>query len=42
LVKSAIVKNVPHYRKDDFRRIKVLGQGFDKEMINEEILSKLF
>jgi len=28
--------------QDDFRRIKVLGQGFDKRMINEEILSKFF
>ncbi|HDM79266.1 MAG TPA: CRISPR-associated endonuclease Cas2 [Deltaproteobacteria bacterium] len=28
--------------QDDFRRIKVLGQGFDKKMVNEEILSKFF
>ena len=28
--------------QDDFRRIKVLGQGFDKTMINEEILSNFF
>ena len=28
--------------QDDFRRIKVLGQGFDKKLINEEILSKFF
>jgi len=26
--------------QDDFRRIKVLGQGFDKKMISEEVLSK--
>lgn len=28
--------------QDDFKKIKVLGQGFDKELINEEILSKFF
>jgi CRISPR-associated protein Cas2 len=28
--------------QDDFKRIKVLGQGFDKKMINEEIVSKFF
>ena len=28
--------------QNDFRRIKVLGQGFDKKMVNEEILSKFF
>ncbi|MBW1979530.1 MAG: CRISPR-associated endonuclease Cas2 [Deltaproteobacteria bacterium] len=28
--------------QDDFRKIKVLGQGFDKKLINEEILSKFF
>ena len=28
--------------QDDFKRIKVLGQGFDKGLINEEILSKFF
>ena len=28
--------------QDDFKRIKVLGQGFDKKLINEEILSKFF
>lgn len=28
--------------QDDFRRIKVLGQGFDKRLVNEEILSKFF
>jgi len=28
--------------QDDFKRIKVLGQGFEKKMINEEILSEFF
>jgi len=28
--------------QEDFKRIKVLGQGFDKKLINEEILSKFF
>ena len=28
--------------QDDFRKIKVLGQGFDQELVNEEILSKFF
>lgn len=28
--------------QEDFRRIQVLGQGFDKKMVNDEILSKFF
>lgn len=28
--------------QEDFRNIKVLGQGFDKKLINEEILSRFF
>ncbi len=28
--------------QDDFRRIKVLGQGFDKKLVNEELLAKFF
>lgn len=28
--------------QDDFRRIQVLGQGFDKRLVNDEILSKFF
>ena len=28
--------------QDDFRRIKVLGQGFDRELVNEEILARFF
>ncbi len=28
--------------QEDFRRIKVLGQGFDKKLVNEEILAKFF
>lgn len=28
--------------QDDFRRIKVLGQGFDKKMVNDEILAMFF
>jgi CRISPR-associated protein Cas2 len=28
--------------QEDFRRIQVLGQGFDKQMVNDEILSKFF
>jgi CRISPR-associated protein Cas2 len=28
--------------QEDFRRIQVLGQGFDKRLVNDEILSKFF
>ena len=28
--------------QEDFRRINVLGQGFDKKLVNDEILSKFF
>ena len=28
--------------QEDFRRINVLGQGFDKRLVNDEILSKFF
>ena len=28
--------------QDDFKKIKVLGQGFDKKLVNEEIISKFF
>jgi CRISPR-associated protein Cas2 len=28
--------------QEDFRRIQVLGQGFDKKLVNDEILSKFF
>lgn len=28
--------------QDDFRRIQVLGQGFDRKLVNDEILSKFF
>ncbi len=28
--------------QDDFKQIKVLGQGFDKKLVNDEILSKFF
>ena len=28
--------------QENFRRVKVLGQRFDKKMVNEEILSKFF
>ena len=28
--------------QDDFRKIKVLGQGFDKKLVNDEILAKFF
>jgi len=28
--------------QDDFRRIRVLGQGFDKKLVNDEILAKFF
>ena len=27
---------------EDFRSIKVLGQGFDKELVNDEILAMFF
>ncbi len=28
--------------QEDFRKVKVLGQGFDKKLVNEEILAKFF
>jgi len=28
--------------QDDFRRIQVLGQGFDKKLVNDEVLAKFF
>jgi CRISPR-associated protein Cas2 len=28
--------------QEDFKKVKVLGQGFDKKMINEEVLEKFF
>ncbi len=28
--------------QEDFKRIKVLGQGFDKKLVNDEILAKFF
>ena len=28
--------------QEDFSRIKVLGQGFDRKLVNDEILSKFF
>ncbi len=28
--------------QEDFRRIQVLGQGFDKKLVNDEILAKFF
>jgi len=28
--------------QEDFRRVKVLGQGFDRKLVNDEILSKFF
>lgn len=28
--------------QEDFKRIKVLGQGFDKEYVNDEVLEKFF
>lgn len=28
--------------QDDFKQIRVLGQGFDKKLVNDEILSKFF
>lgn len=28
--------------QEDFRKIRVLGQGFDKELVNDEILAKFF
>jgi len=28
--------------KEEFRKIKVLGQGFDKKLVNDEILAKFF
>ena len=31
----------PFYQ-ENFRKINVLGQGFDKKLVNDEILSKFF
>ncbi|MBA3018244.1 MAG: CRISPR-associated endonuclease Cas2, partial [Desulfobacteraceae bacterium] len=28
--------------QEDFRNIKVLGQGFDRKLVNDEILAKFF
>ena len=28
--------------QEDFRRVRVLGQGFDKKLVNDEILAKFF
>ncbi|QTA93735.1 CRISPR-associated endonuclease Cas2 [Desulfonema magnum] len=28
--------------QDDFRRIKVMGQGFDRKLVNDEILAEFF
>ena len=28
--------------QEDFKNIKVLGQGFDRELVNDEILAKFF
>jgi len=28
--------------QEDFRRVQVLGQGFDKKLVNDEILEKFF
>jgi CRISPR-associated protein Cas2 len=28
--------------QEDFRRINVLGQGFDRKLVNDEILSQFF
>ncbi len=28
--------------QEDFRRIHVMGQGFDRKLVNDEILSKFF
>lgn len=30
------------FSQENFNRIKVLGQGFDKKYVNEEILEKFF
>jgi len=28
--------------QEDFRKVKVLGQGFDRKLVNEELLAKFF
>ena len=28
--------------QDDFRQVEVLGQGFDKELVNDEMLQQFF
>jgi CRISPR-associated protein Cas2 len=30
------------FSQNNFRKIKVLGQGFDKKYVNEEVLEKFF
>lgn len=29
-------------REDDFKKVKLLGQAFDKKMVTDEVLSKFF
>ncbi len=28
--------------QEDFRRVKVMGQGFDRKLVNDEVLSQFF
>lgn len=28
--------------QEDFRKVRVLGQGFDRKLVNDELLSKFF
>ncbi len=28
--------------QDDFKRVKVLGQGFDRKLVNDELLARFF
>lgn len=28
--------------QDDFKRVQVLGQGFDRKLVNDELLAKFF
>ncbi|GBC60646.1 CRISPR-associated endonuclease Cas2 [Desulfonema ishimotonii] len=30
------------FSQEDFRRVQVLGQGFDKKLVNDEVLAQFF
>jgi CRISPR-associated protein Cas2 len=34
--------NIYPFWREDFRRVKVLGQGFGRKLVDDEILAKFF